>query len=159
MTNRLSEIALLKDSEWSTIDSELCKVLTFTPLTASISNGKVLTLNKTLPYASVILECKKTAGSVTGFITHRRDFVHLWSAFKERGISDNEEVIITWSTKNYRWKLFELLPAFLPKLWVMVFLKGAFELMTDSTYKPELVGEARARATLPIASWKPEYMK
>ncbi|MBU0534045.1 MAG: hypothetical protein KJ887_04535 [Candidatus Omnitrophica bacterium] len=48
---------------------------------------------------------------------------------------------------------------FLPRLWVMVCPKGAFELMVDQNYKPELSGEARWKAQKPIIEWKPEVME
>lgn len=80
----MAETILRKDSEWSVIDGEPCKVIEFTPL-SSDENGKVVGLNKTEPYASVILECKKFPQQTKGFICHKMDFQHLWAAFKERG--------------------------------------------------------------------------
>ena len=44
----------------------------------------------------------------------------------------------------------------MPKLTVMICSKGAYEIMTDSNYKPELTGEARFNAERPIVEWKPE---
>lgn len=79
---RLSELTLLRDSDWGVIDGELCRVIDFVPMSL-IKDGKVLALNKTTPYASVRLECKKFPGQkITGFITHKLDFVNLWKAFK-----------------------------------------------------------------------------
>jgi len=153
-----------KDSEWGVIDSELCRVIEFIPV-ASIQNGKVLAINKTEPYASVILECKKIPNTVKGFICHKTDFKHLWAVYKERGVKQDEEVIIFYSRKNLK-SYAKIFSAFMPRLWVMVCQKGAFELMaeeierrTDSNWKPELSGEARWNAMKPIAEWKPEVMK
>jgi hypothetical protein len=53
----------------------------------------------------------------------------------------------------------KLYSAFMPRLWVMVCPKGAFELMVDSNYRPELTGEARWSAMKPIIQWKPEVME
>ena len=152
-----SKVPLLKDSQWSVIDGELCRVIDFTPL-GLIKDGKVLALNKTTPYASITLECRKLPKKITGFICHKMDFMHLWSAFKERGIKQDEEVLIFWSKKHYK-KLYKIFSAFLPRLWVMVCPKGAFELEVDPGYKPELTGEARWNATKPITDWKPEVME
>lgn len=149
---------LKKDKEWSIIDGKPCKVINFTPL-ATIENGKVIASNKTEPYASVILECKKLPQQTKGFICHKMDFQHLWAAFKERGVRENEEVIIFYSKKHYKLKLLRFLPGFWPKLWVMICQKGAFKLITDSNYKPELQGEARYKAEKPIIDWKPEIME
>jgi len=41
----------------------------------------------------------------------------------------------------------------------MVCQKGAFKLMTDPNYRPELGAEARFMAQLPIEEWKPEIME
>ena len=71
-------------------------------------------------------------------------------------------MIIIWTRKNYkvRSKVGEkLYSAFMPKLWVMVCPKGAFELMINDNYKPELTGEARWNAMKPITDWKPDVMK
>ena len=157
MNNNSSEITMLRDKEWSLIDSEPCRVVDFVPM-SSIKDGKILTLGLSVPYASVTIECKKTPNKITGFITHKTDFMHLWTAFKERTIKQDEEVIIFWSKKHYkRWA--RIFSAFMPRLWVMICSKGAFELMTDPNYKPELKGEARFLAEKPIVDWKPEVME
>jgi len=146
-----------KDSEWSVIDGEPCKVIEFTSL-ASVENGKVVAINKTEPYASVIFECKKLPQQTKGFICHKMDFQHLWAAFNERGVKENEEVIIFYSKKHLK-SYAKLFSAFMPRLWVMVCPKGAFELISDPNSRPELQGEARWLAMKPIAEWKPEIMK
>ena len=153
----MAETILRKDSEWSVIDGEACKVIEFTPF-AKIENGKIVAPNKTEPYASVILECKKLPQNAEGLITHKLDFQHLWTAFKGRGVGQNEEVIIFWSKKHLK-SYAKMLSVFMPKLWVMVCPKGAFELMTNPKSRPELQGEARFLAERPIAEWKPEVME
>lgn len=146
-----------KDSEWSIIDSKPCKVINFTPL-ASIENGKVIITNKTEPYASVTLKCKNIPQPMKGFICHKMDFQHLWAAFKERGVRQEEEVIIFWSKKHLK-SYAKIISAFMPRLWVTICQKGTFELMTNPNSRPELQGEARYLAEKPIIEWKPEVMK
>ena len=157
MQNNKSDITLIKDSEWSVIDGEICRVITFTPW-GLIKNGKVLAIDKTTPYASIIFECKKFSKKATGYITHKMDFEHLWAAFKERTVKQDEEVIILWSKKHYK-RYVKLFSAFMPKLWVMICPRGSFELKTDSIWKPELIGETRWNAAKPIVEWKPEVME
>lgn len=111
------------------------------------------------PYASIEIECKKIQGRITGFITHKTDFLHLWAAFKERTVKRNEEIIIFWSKKHYKVKLLKFFPGFWPKLWIMVCQKDAYEILTDPNYKPELQGEARFNAERAIIEWKPEIME
>ncbi|MBU0998765.1 hypothetical protein KKG24_00430 [Patescibacteria group bacterium] len=146
-----------KDGEWSAIDGEPCRVINFTPL-VSIENGKIITPNKEEPYASVVLECKKVPNTIKGFIWHKMDFKHLWKAFKERDIQQNEEVIIFWSKKHFK-SYAKIFSALMPRLWVMICQKGAFELMADPNSRPELQGEARYLAERPIIEWKPEVME
>ena len=86
------------------------------------------------------------------------DFMHLWKAFKDRGVRESEEVLIFWSKEHYN-KLHKIFAAFLPRLWVMICSKGAYELMSDPGYKPELHGEVRYKATRPIVEWKPGIME
>jgi len=147
-----------KDSDWSVIDGEPCRVIDFTPL-ASVENGEVVTPDITTPYALVTLECKKMPSMIKGFVTNKMDFIHLWTAFKERGVSDNEEVIICWTTKHYKNEFLNSLSLFLPKMWVMICHKGALEIMVNPHCKPELTGEALAKAIMPIVEWKPEIME
>ena len=158
-----SKIVLIKDSEWSVIDGEACRVTYFGTLGSLVDiDGKVHAMDRTTPYATVTMECKKLGNNISGYITHKMDFQHLWAAFKDRMVKEDEEVIIIWTRKNYKvgsWIGGKLYSAFMPKLWVMVCPKGSFELMTDSDYKPELTGEARRNAMKPIIDWKPEVMK
>jgi len=148
---------LLKDSQWSAIDEELCRAVDFVPI-ASVKEGKILAIGKT-PYASVVLECEKRPTKIKGFITHKLDFIHLWTAFKERTITQDEEVLIIWTRKEYKNIIYKIFSTFMPKLWVMVCPKEAFELATNPDYKHELKGEARWKARDPIIDWKPEVMK
>jgi len=153
-------IVLWKDSEWSRIDGEPCRVTDFGTLGSFVDvDGKVHAMDKTTPYAVVTMECKKFGKNVTGYITHKEDFKHLWAAFKDRKVKENEEVIFIWTREYYKYKLTKFLRPFMPKLWVMVCPKGAYELMIDSNYKPELSGEARWNAMKPILQWKPEVMQ
>jgi len=157
-----SEIVLLKDSEWSAIDGEACRVTSFDPLGSLVgTDGKVHAMDKTTPYASVTIECEKLGKNITGYITHKMDFQHLWAAFKDRKVKDEEEVIICWTRERYKVHSRiskKLYSAFMPKLWVMVCPKGAYELMVDLNCRPELWGEARWDAMKPITEWKPEVM-
>jgi len=116
-------------------------------------------MDKSMPYAVVNMECKKLGKNVRGYITHKEDLRHLWAAFRDRKVKENEEVIIIWTRKHYRWKLTKFLTPFMPKLWVMVCPKGAYDLMADSNYRRELSGEARWDAMKPIVQWKPEVME
>lgn len=148
---------LRKDGEWKAIDSKLCRVIDFEPSRASIENGKIIAADRATPYASLVLECEDGC-SYKGLITQKIDFANLWNAFRERGISENEEVIIAWSNKRYKYKWLRLFSVFLPKLWVMICPKGAFKLMTDPRYRPELSGEARWNAQKPVVELKSDLM-
>ncbi len=159
MQHSESEIALIKDSEWSVIDGEPCRVIDFNPLGSLVDiDSKARSIDKTTPYASITMECEKLGKNIIGYITHKMDFEHLWAAFKERMVKEDEEVIIIWTKKHYK-RGVKFFSAFMPKLWVMVCPKGAFELMTNDTYKPELTGLARWNAMKPIIEWKPEVME
>ena len=148
--------SMRKDSEWSVIEGEVCRVIDFIPW-ASVKDGNIKTLDISTPYASVTLECRKFPNRITGFITHKVDFLHLWAAFRERGVKENEEVLISWYKKGLK-TFAKIFSPFMPKLVVMICKKGAYELINDQNFKPELRGEARFNAERPIVEWKPEVM-
>jgi hypothetical protein len=159
MRHNESEIILLKDKEWSVIDGEPCRVTAFNPLGSFIDvDGEVQSPDNFTPYAGITIECQKLGKNVSGFITHKIDFKHLWAAFRERTVKEDEEVIICWTRKNYKAGV-KYFSSFMPKLWVMICPKGAFELITDNSYKPELTGLERWEAHKPIVDWKPEVME
>jgi hypothetical protein len=152
----MTDIVLRNDKEWSVIDGEVCRVTAFTPM-ARVEGGRVITLSKSAPYASIDVECPQLPEEATGFITHRIDFLHLWTAFNERGVGDDEEVLVFWTRKHLK-SYARLMAKFMPRLWVMVCRKHAYELMTDDDFNPELTGLARFEAQRVLIEWKPEVM-
>ena len=169
---------LLKDRDWASIDGQVCLVTEFVPL-ASVQNGQVTAIDATLPLASVTLSTED-GQELNGFIPHKLDFQMLWAAFKQRTkvtgtrmdvgpdvespedlcldcLSENEEVWLIWTRKNYRTGA-GFFKIFLPKLIVMVGHKGALELLRHHHLRPELSGVARARAMTPLITWTPDVM-
>jgi hypothetical protein len=157
MNNKNEEI-LLTNKHWSRIESKICRIVEFTPM-ASFENNKITVIDSSLPYASISFECSNNPEIVKGFITHKEDFKALWVIFKERRVSNDEEVLFIWSNKHYKNIFYSLLSNFLPKLWVMICKKSSFEIHTNKNYKPELTGEARWLASRPIEEIKPDAME
>jgi len=146
-----------KDIAWTTIDSEVCRVLEFNSH-AEIENNQIKAIPN-FPYASLVLESNKFQGKATLFVTHKLDFTNLWNAYKKRGINKDEEVLVLWSNKHYKSWLTKMASSIMPKLWIMICKTNTFELMTDRNYKPDLTGEARFLAERPLIEWKPEVME
>ena len=151
------------DSEWRAVERQACRVTDFTPF-ASVENGEVVVPSLTDPYASVTLECTGMPSAVKGSVTHKKDFAHLWAAFKERGVADDEEVVIFWTTMDYKYWFMHFLSRFLPKMCVWICAKGALEVMgklCDPTRDWEAGFDpmAAVRASQPIVEWKPEARK
>lgn len=164
------EIILRKDKEWSLIDSELCLVTDFLPLMEStVKDGIAISPVTTMPYASISVECKRIKEKITGFITHREDFINLWHVFKEISLNeDKEEVLIYWTTKHYNNVIAKIISGTMltmlgatpfPKIFVMLFKKGAYEKTAD--FKLPLKGNAQVfiYGLLPINCWVPKIMK
>ena len=149
-------INLLKDSEWAIIDREPCRAIDFTGF-AYMNNGKLENASIWAPLGVVTFECKKLPGEVRGYITHKIDFANLWKVFKERGVKEDEEVIIIWTKTHYKIKLMGLFSSSLPKLIVYVSHKHAYEILTDPD-NMGLRGEAWGKAISPIVELKPEIM-
>jgi hypothetical protein len=149
---------LLKDAHWNVIAGRPCKVTGFTPA-AKVEGGKVTAFDRSTPYALLGLEARELPPGTTGAITHKLDFKHLWAAFVERGISDDEEVVIFWLKKEGLKGWARLFAPFMPGLVVMVCKAGACELLSDRNCQPELRGEARWLAERPIMQWEPEIYR
>ncbi len=149
------ETLLRKDSDWYLVEGQICKVLEFTPL-ATVEDGEIRSVGRTMPYASVELQCDTLPHNVVGFITHKLDFEHLWAASNERTVGDDEELIIIRNKRGLK-GLAKLFSAFMPKLVVWVCKRGAYELITTEA-RPDLRGEARFQAERPIVEWKPKVM-
>ncbi len=159
MEHSETEIVLLSDKDWSRIDGELCIVNYFSPLGSLVdADGKVKSMDKTTPYASVNIECNKLGDNITGYITHKDDFKHLWSALKDRKLKEDEEVTIIWTKRHYKQGA-GLFSGFLPKLWVMVSRKGYYKSMTDPNYKLKSKKFDTLESMLPIIQWKPDVME
>lgn len=82
---------LLTDSEWGSVDGDACRVFQFSPF-GWPEEGRICT-PKRVPYAAIHFECTRVSGTIKGYIIHKLDFPHLWQAFIERGVRDDEEVI------------------------------------------------------------------
>jgi hypothetical protein len=149
---------LTKDSDWAALDGLLCEVTKFTPL-AKIENGRVVAVDRSMPYAFIDITCSE--GGVTlpqdtsGAIVHKVDFSHLWTAFIDRGLGENEKLFIVWSKRNLR-SATKLLSSFMPRLAVLIFQDDGYELLSNKDYRPELSGMARWEAMKPVLQLQPE---
>ncbi len=130
----------------------------FTSL-AKVEGGKVTSTDSSTPFAFVAPEALELPPGTTGAITHKIDFRLLWSAFVERGVGDDEEVIIVWLKKGRLNSLARLFGPLMPGLSVMVFKAGAYELLTEPDCQPELRGEARWLAERLVMQWEPEIYR
>jgi len=157
MEKEIQELTILKNKDWNLIKDQCLRVIEFIPL-ANIENSKITSLDLTMPYASIKAESKNFPQEIKIFITHKIDFINLWKAFRERGLKENEEVLIVCPAK-YSKKVLKLFSSVMPKIIVMICPRGAFELETNPNYKPELVGEARWQATAPIEKFVPDVFK
>jgi hypothetical protein len=150
------ESGLLRDEDWRPLEGEICRARAFTPIAGNVEGTEVKSFTRRLPYASIEIESPALVEPTTGFITHKLDFQHLWQAFNVRGVADDEEVIVGWNKKGlsrpYRW--FSRAMPGLRLVWVCP--KGAYELMTDPTFRPELSAIERHNAGAPLAEWIPD---
>jgi hypothetical protein len=151
------EPTILKDSEWSMIDSEPCRVIHFSPF-ATFENGKIKSINLTMPYCAIRIECPGFSGKATGFICHKIDFTNLWRVFKDRGVTEEEEVIVYWTTKHYKNKFLKHFSFGTPKLLIWICRKNTYEVLTDPKRR-ELDGNAWFDAIKPIEVIKPDVME
>jgi hypothetical protein len=147
---------LLRDKDWRPLDGETCRVVAFRPLAGRVEGTEVKSSTHHLPYAAIDIEAPPLAEPVTGYISHKLDFLHLWQAFKDR--TDDEEVIAIWNKSNLkrglRWS-----SRAMPGLVVWLCPKHAYEVMNDPSFRPELAGLERHEASRPIEKWVPDVFE
>jgi hypothetical protein len=148
---------LLTDNDWASIDGAVCRVAKFTSL-AKVVEGRIVERRRSQPYARLTLECPSLPPDTVAAITHKVDFLHLWAACVDRRLTELEEVNIAWTKSSLRGPA-RLLSRFMPGLAVMICQAGAYELITNPNYQPELTGEARFKAEMPIVELIPEVLK
>lgn len=146
-----------RDIPFKAIDKEVLKAKRFGQL-SKVIDGKVQAFAPNMPYGFVEVEGEAFEGSAMLTLVHKDDFLHVWQAFEERGIGDDEEALVIWTDSNYKNKVFSVMKSAMPKVIVWICPKGAYKIMHDQTYKPELTGEARFRAKAPIVEIKSEVM-
>lgn len=78
--------------------------------------------------------------------------------FAKHGLDSNEEVCFEVGRRYYKlWTMF-IWNRMLPKLKVMVYPKGAYDLIYYSDFMPELSGYERYAAHCPLVMWTPAVM-
>lgn len=91
-------------------------------------------------------------------LIHKEDYLHVWQASEQRGIADNEELLVVWTNTNYKSKLISAMSKAMPKIIVWISPKDSFKLMHDQEFRPELVGGERLLAYSFIKEIKPDVM-
>jgi hypothetical protein len=152
------EGGLLRDEDWRPLDGEMCRATAFTPLAGRVEGSEVKSSSKRLPYASIEIQARPFAERVTGFVTHKDDFQHLWHVFQVRGVADDEEVIVIWNKSALsgvnRW-----VSRAMPGLMVWVCRRHTYELANDPNFRPELDVSERFDAMSPIERWEPSVLQ
>lgn len=132
---------LLGDRDWKQIADSPCIVSKMHP-------GQKGSL------AAIELRRVGTEFDLIGLIFHKKDFENLLSAFKVKDQGEGRIVVIEWSTNSLT-GLRRIFSPFLPRLSVYVFAERSFELSVNPALEPQLTGEARFLAELPLAVWTP----
>jgi len=117
-----------KDVPWDAIRNAFCRVNSFTPL-AKVKSGKIKDAIPGLHYASLSVELpriKELPSEAVMPITHKIDFRNLWEVYKERGLNQDEEVLVVYSPTAQS-KLGRILSGVLPKLVIRIYPIGSLE--------------------------------
>jgi hypothetical protein len=151
-----ASLVIGEDIPWESIENQFCRVSHFTPL-ATVQSGKVKNVPTVpLPYGLLQVDLPK----VTSFdlperailpISHKLDFLNLWRAIRDRGVSAEEEVLVVYYPKRTS-GLGRLLAGGLPKLIIQIYPKGTLEKI-EALIRSHL----RSGETIPdpIAEWDP----
>jgi hypothetical protein len=141
-----------KDISWKEMSDSFLRIIKFTPL-ATVGGGEVQGAVSHLPYAIVEVECIELDQRFVILVTHKIDFLNLWKAYNQRGISEEEEVIVG-DFASKRTGFIRVFGAFLPRLFVWICRKGHLERLVNDNWG-DLYGEALAMAMLPLEMWEP----
>lgn len=153
------EIIFLKDRDWRVNDGRLSLIREFKPFLGSkVENGMAITVDSSIPYASVEFVSHNLPNQATGFITHKEDFINLWKVFNDRGIASNEEVIFYWSTKHYKSKIVGFLSKMLPKMAIYVVPSGTYQTVSDMDLPKVDTANVMYYALAAKDAWIPEIM-
>ena len=105
---RANTILIGKDIPWKNFEHHNFRVQLFSPL-SRIEQGKITDPIKYMPYATITVYDPDFVTNDKELIlpvVHRLDFQHLWEAYKERGISPEEEVIVRYEPRTGIYGLF-----------------------------------------------------
>jgi len=139
-----------KEIPWNSLKGEICRVKCLT-FFANVEGHKVRSLGRANPYALLKVESPALEQEAVLPIRYRPDFISLWEIFKQRGVNEKEEVIISY-TEFFKKGLKKLLNPIKPKLHFFVYPIGHLEEAYDSSFKPQDV----AAWFKPIAKWHPK---
>src|SRR6185436_2184368 len=110
-----------------------------------------------VPSRSCRENLRLSPGMSSRYVTHKLDFHHLWNVFEERGVADDEEVIVIWQKSNLR-GVPRRLSRMMPGLIVWICRQGAFEIANDPRPLAGLEFSAWQAATDPIVRWEPDVL-
>ena len=108
------------------------------------------------PYGFFLVESYELSQRLILPVFHREDFSNIQQALDSK--TQDQEVLVVWSSKNYRYPLLKYFSEFFPRMIVWLCKEDAFNLINNPDYKPELGGEARFLEEKPIKEWKPSIM-
>ena len=120
------------DVPWDAVRNAFCRVKSFTSV-AKVESGKVKDAIPGLHYGSLNIELPRTKelpSEAVMPVTHKLDFRNLWEVFKERGLGQDEEVLVVYSPAGQS-KLGRILSGGLPKLIIRIYPRGSLEKIND----------------------------
>jgi hypothetical protein len=119
----LSEVSLTvgKDIPWYLVKNMPLLVYRFTTL-AKMVQGRVVSRGafNLDPFALIEVNAPLRSEQLTIPIEHSTDFQHLWEIFEERGVSEDEEVVMFYTPNKF-------MPNFKPRFQIIITSKGLAE--------------------------------
>ena len=93
----------------------------------SIVEGKAVPPGSGQPYGLLTVEMPKLSGHTTALValTHREDFLNAWMIFNDRGLAEDEELLVSYCPPQKL--LFRLAASILPRLMFQVYSAGNLE--------------------------------
>jgi hypothetical protein len=144
-----------RDVPLESVKGDFLRVLHFLPL-ARVEDGKIRGAGVSGAYASLTVEGPPLAKPSVLLVGQKIDFKNLWAVLVDRGIGQEEELLISYAEYAER-GLLKFISGGMPHLYLGIYPKGSLERI-NFLFGPQgpRGREAFEQFPRPIWEWKPE---
>ena len=153
---RTQSLFIGKDLPWKQFDWHFFRVEHFLPL-SSVEQGRIKDISKFKPYAILRVydpNFESEDEELSLPVLHKLDFIHLWEVYRQRGITQDEEVVVHYEPPSGARMLFGNI---FPQLRIEVKPQGSLDYIVRFLNNEEksINWDNYNERTRAIATWDP----